>query len=49
MEFHFFNYLGYIHNDYRQAPRGNIDTANVADLVQIAMHRYDTMQSGGTE
>jgi len=49
MEFHFFNYLGYIHNDYRHAPRGVVDRANVADLVQIGMHRFDSMQAGGTE
>lgn len=41
MEFHIFNYLGYIHSEYRQAPNGDVDKESVYKLVALALQRYE--------
>lgn len=41
MEFHIFNYLGYIHSDYMHAPEGAIDLESVYTLVALALQRYE--------
>lgn len=41
MEFHFFNFLGYMHPVHRRAPGGNIDTVDLLEEVKLGMQRYE--------
>eukprot|EP00040_Diaphanoeca_grandis_P026860 m.151396 g.151396 ORF g.151396 m.151396 type:complete len:559 (+) comp30758_c0_seq2:284-1960(+) len=43
MEFHFFNYLGYIHTDHLHTDtRGNVNTSVLDTTVDLALRRYET-------
>jgi len=41
MEFHFFNFLGYIHPVYRHANGGTVDRAQLMADVKFGMRRYE--------
>eukprot|EP00035_Acanthoeca_spectabilis_P012868 m.233773 g.233773 ORF g.233773 m.233773 type:complete len:538 (+) comp15742_c0_seq2:428-2041(+) len=41
MEFHFFNFLGYLHPVYREARANLINTSELVDDVKLGMQRYE--------
>eukprot|EP01084_Bolivina_argentea_P003610 6777_1 len=43
LEWHLFNYLGYIHPEYINCPHGQISVDSVVDLVQKGFSRFESM------
>ena len=43
MEFHYFNYLGYIHTTHLKAPAGNVDMPQLLSLVGRSFKRWEAI------